>query len=664
MQPLPPAPEIIVTARALPAPAAERLLGISRISSERLEQAGGLGLEQVLREQAGLSLFRRSDARIGQPTSQGITFRGLGGNAASRALLVLDGVPQSDPFGGWINWPAYDPASLAEIRVVRGGGSVADGPGALAGTINLTSSEALGTDARVEGGSRGALFGSLRAGVTLGGGRLVLSGYGGRGEGFIPVERQSRGPADRASPYGYGGGRLRWLGPVAPQVTLEVMGSAFEDSRERGLAFTENRTRGQDGSLRLVGSGRWGWSALLYGQRRRFESSFAGTDATRSSAFRTALQYHVPGEALGWSMEVRPPIGEALELRIGSDGRQASGRSDEFGGYTAGVPARERSAGGKAGHAGLFAELTRSAGALTVSGTARLDRWRISDGIARERVIATGVVTNQRFATRSGWRPTARLAAGAALGGGVRLRSAAYLGWRLPTLNELFRPFRAGTDAVAANPLLEPEKLRGVEAGAEWRRGGVSASLTAFANRLSGPIANVTLGQGPGTFPGVGFVAAGGNYRVRRNLDAIDVEGVEAAGSWASGAWTLAGTLSLTNPRVRASGSAAVLNHLRPAQTAKVSAGASIQWQRDDRSAGLQLRHAGRQYEDDLNLLSLPAATTIDAAAAWPLGKAVALTFRAENVLNTRVVAGRTSDGVTERATPRALWFGLRMGSR
>jgi outer membrane cobalamin receptor len=165
----------------------------------------------------------------------------------------------------------------------------------------------------------------------------------------------------------------------------------------------------------------------------------------------------------------------------------------------------------------------------------------------------------------------------------VELRSAAYLGWRLPTLNELFRPFRAGSDAVAANPLLEPERLRGAEIGADWRRGAASLSLTAFANRLRAPIANVTLGTGPGTFPGVGFVAAGGSYRQRRNLDRIDVTGLEVAGAVTRGPWQLAGSLQLADARVGASGprrrSTACVRrrpHLSPREPACAGSGMSI----------------------------------------------------------------------------------------
>src|SRR3982750_2687422 len=131
---------IIVTARALPDPEAERAYLVDTIDGRRLKNSPSTQLDQILKDIPGLQLFRRSDARSGHPTSQGVTLRALGGNASSRALLVLDGVPQADPFGGWVNWPAYDPEDLAGIRLIRGGGSVANGPGALAGTIETSSS--------------------------------------------------------------------------------------------------------------------------------------------------------------------------------------------------------------------------------------------------------------------------------------------------------------------------------------------------------------------------------------------------------------------------------------------------------------------------------------------------------------------------------------------
>src|SRR5688572_872383 len=145
--PQPPAVEIVVTGRALAEPAAERAYSVERFDLRRIEQSPSRELDQLLKEVPGLQLFRRSDARSGHPTSQGVTLRALGGNASVRALLILDGVPQADPFGGWVNWPAYDPAALGRVRVVRGGGSVGNGPGALAGSIEMASRINEGVDA-------------------------------------------------------------------------------------------------------------------------------------------------------------------------------------------------------------------------------------------------------------------------------------------------------------------------------------------------------------------------------------------------------------------------------------------------------------------------------------------------------------------------------------
>jgi vitamin B12 transporter len=134
-----PAQEIVVTGRGLAEAAGEDVYDVVALDRERLTGSASNRLDEILKEVPGFQLFRRSDARSANPTSQGATLRGLGGNASSRALLILDGVPQSDPFGGWVSWPAYDPQRLGAVRVVRGGGSGVNGPGALAGTIELIS---------------------------------------------------------------------------------------------------------------------------------------------------------------------------------------------------------------------------------------------------------------------------------------------------------------------------------------------------------------------------------------------------------------------------------------------------------------------------------------------------------------------------------------------
>ena len=660
----PPAPQaaIIVTGKALPEPKAERVYAVERLDRRRIDQSPSHELDQLLKEVPGLQLFRRSDARTGHPTSQGVTLRALGGNASSRALLVLDGVPQSDPFGGWVNWPAYDPAILEQVRVVRGGGSVANGPGALAGTIEMTSRSDAGLSAEAAGGSRDSLDAQARLGAELGRGILSISARGERSDGFIPITEDTRGPADERAPYREWSGRGRWVAPIGGDTEVQANLSGFHDWRTRGTDFTENRTNGADASLRLVSRGRWQWSALAYWQWRNLMSSFASVSPGRMTATQVLLQDSVPSHGIGGSFELRPPMPGSIELRLGADTRRTDGESHELFSFVAGQPTRPRLAGGTTWTAGIFGEASAQVGRATLTAGARLDHWQIDDGHLFEQVIATGFVQRDvHDPRRDGWLPTARGGVAAPVGSGFRLRSAAYLGWRMPTLNELFRPFRAGLDATAANAGLDPERLAGAEAGADFERGRVRLGLTAFVNRLSDAIANVTLGEGPGTFEQVGFVTAGGAFRKRENIDAVKVHGVEASVEWSTGPWSLRAGASWTHARVEASGSATPLDGLRPAQTPNFAATLSGGWDRDGKGVQLVLRRVGPQFEDDLNTRALDGATTLDAYFAWPLAHGLQLVARGENLFDKTVEATINGDGSVERATPRTLSIGLRL---
>jgi outer membrane receptor protein involved in Fe transport len=658
----PPPPAIVITGKALPEAKADRVYAIERITSRQIEQSPSHELDQLLKDVPGVQLFRRSDARSGHPTSQGVTLRALGGNASSRALLVLDGVPQSDPFGGWINWPALDPSSLSEIRVIRGGGSVANGPGSLAGSIEMSSRGDIGIAGEIDAGSRRSFDARGRLGMDVGGGLLSLSARGARSEGFIPITQETRGPADERAPYRQWSGRARWVMPLAGSTELQAGLSGFHDRRTRGTEFSGDRTNGVDASVRIVGRGNLQWSALGYWQWRNLRSSTAGLTPGRTTASRVLLQDSVPSHGVGGSVEVRPPVPENFELRLGVDARRTTGEARELANYVAGEPMRRRRAGGETWTSGVFADASTELGAATLSGGARIDHWRVSNGHLFEQTIATGaVIRDERDPGRHGWLPTVRGGLLAPVVGGVSVRSAAYVGWRMPTLNELFRPFRAGIDATAANADLTPERLAGAEAGIEYTRGPVRLSVTGFVNRLNHAIANVTIGEGPGTFPQVGFVAAGGMFRQRQNIDAVRVRGVELSAEWAHGPWSLRAAGSFTRARMDASGPSDALDGMRPAQTPNFAGALVASWEHDGRGAELVLRRIGAQFEDDLNTRILKGATTIDASASWPLRRSLKLIARAENITNALVIAGVGGDGSVERATPRTLWIGLRL---
>lgn len=657
--------EIVVTGRGLDDSIGQEVYNSFAIDREELTGSASNRLEEILRSVPGFQLFRRSDARSGNPTSQGATLRALGGNASSRVLLILDGVPQTDPFGGWISWPAYDPRRLQSVQVTRGGGSGVYGPGALAGTIELFS--VLPSEARLMAeaayGSRNSVDAYAGANIPVGPGHVLASASYAQGEGFVPIIERQRGAVDRPSSYEQASASIRGVAPLSAATELQMSGTLFSDERDRGTAFSENRTQGADASLRLVGNGRWRWSALTYLQARDYYNSFGSVDDTRSTVSQVAEQYSVPSEGLGARFEVRPPVGNDIELRIGGDWRRTEGRTQERYFFVDGVGTRGRIAGGRTDTAGAFAEAAAESGSLTATAGARIDRWWISEGFLTERELATGTfLTDAGFADRSGWEPTGRV--GVALRATDRLtaRAAGYLGWRLPVLNELYRPFRVGSDATAANANLAPERLQGVEIGLEYRSvRNAHLGVTLFSNRLRDAIANVTLGEGPGLFPGVGFVAPGGQYRQRRNLDAIEAQGVELQAGVEAGAWSVDAGYSYVDAEVEADGPAASLHGLRPAQTPRHSLSTRLGWQRDGAGASLEMRYMGAQFEDDLNEQLLPDALVFNAAGTLPIRSGFAIQARVENLTGERVVAGISGEGIIERATPRTFWIGLRM---
>ncbi len=659
------ADDIIVTGNALPASKGDVAYDTVTITADRIATTASNRIEDVLKDVAGLQQFRRTDARSANATSQGATLRGLGGNASSRALLILDGVPQSDPFGGWISWPAFQTIRLSQVRITRGGGSGIAGPGALSGTIDFSSStgrDVNGLVADAAYGSRNSVEANALIGGKLGSGFGFVTASYARGDGFIPIVAAQRGPADIPAPYEQASFAARGVAPLSDSTEVQASLLAFTDRRTRGTVLSGNGGDGADASLRLVHQGAWQWQALAYVQARKFTSGFVSIDAARATVAQTVDQYNVPSTGLGARFEVRPPTGDTVELQLGGDWRRTSGQTNELFTYVAGKPTRSREAGGASETAGLFAEASAKLGSLTLTGGGRVDHWSISQGRLIERTIATGAfVRNEIAPDRKGWETTGRGGFAWAVSDAVSLRGAAYLGWRLPTLNELYRPFRVGADATAANPALLTERMKGAEIGFDWKpSGALRVSATGFANQLNRPIANVTLAAGPGTFPGVGFVAAGGAFRQRRNLDAIHSKGIELDLHWQAGDWMARASYALTDARVRASGLALPLNGLRPAQVPSHLASVTLGW----KSLSATARYVSGQYEDDLNQRRLRGSLTFDAVATVPISDRLSLTLRGENLSNRQVDAAISGAGIVERATPRTLWLGVKFGAR
>lgn len=641
-------PVIVVTGQGLPETPGTTAYSQRTIEREEIITAPSGRIEDVLGSVAGFQQFRRSGSRSSNPSAQGATLRALGGNATSRALVLLDGVPVSDPFFGFIPFTSLAPERLGTIRVTRGGGAGPFGAGALAGVIELESARPSALSSFTGSAlvnDRGGTEASASLSGNLGAGFGSASVRWDRGPGFFTTPRDQRVPATARAGYDSWSASVRGAAPVNDSVELQARGLVFEDRRTLRFEGADSSTRGADASIRLIGKGDWEFDALAYLQARNFSNVVIS-----STRFVKVLdQRNTPSTGLGGKLELRPPVSAPHVLRFGVDYRQSDGELQEeaFSAFTGNLRERRR-AGGKNSDLGLFIEDDWALGLLVLTGGLRLDHTRITDGFFEARDADNVLVSETRSADRSDWSMSYRAGATFAASDQIRLRAAAYRGLRLPTLNELYRPFVVFPVVTQANAALENERLEGFEVGVDWNP--VSAfefTLTAFDNRVEGAIANVTLEP---------------NLRQRQNLPAIEARGVELGARAALGQFSFDGTLAYTDAEVDGSGASAALNGNRPPQTPRWAGAATLAWKpANGWVAAATLRHVGKQFESDLETGVLPAATTLGAYFQAPIFGAFSLVLRGENLTGETIVT-RNSNGAFDLGTPRTVWGGVRYG--
>ena len=637
---------IVVTGEGLSLPPGTPAYGSVIIDRDRLTNSASGRIESVLGDVAGFQQFRRSDSRSANPSAQGATLRALGGNASSRTLVLLDGVPMADPFFGYIPFSALVPDRLSVVRVTRGGGIGAFGAGAVAGTIELASA----TRDQLPTLAASAFYGSkdateLTASLTpdLGGGYISLSGRWDRGDGFQTTPKDQRVAATAPAAYDGWSTNLRAVAPLSATSEIQFRGTIFHDERTLRFKGADSMSEGQDASIRFISRGAWQVDALAYIQARNFSNIVIS-----ASTFRKSLdQRNTPSTGIGGKIELRPPVGPDHVLRIGADTRFATGDMFEDA-YNANVAANpvtsRRHAGGEQMTTGLFAEDDWTLGRLVLTGGVRADRWTISNGFYR--ASGTGAANNS-FADRSDWQFSGRAGALYRISDAVALRGAAYSGFRLPTLNELYRPFVVFPITTRANAALTPEKLKGAEAGVDVTPvQGLILSVTGFINRLDDAIANVTLTA---------------NTRERQNVDHITAKGVELTAIGRVSDFLLSASYAYSHSMVHAPGMG--FDGLTPAQSPRHAASATLAWEpKEGPALSATLRYVSKQYEDDLQKDVLPHALTVDAVARLPLGHGVTLVARGENLFDEEVVT-RNAAGSIDLGTPRTLWIGFRFAS-
>lgn len=622
-------------------------------------------LKATLDADTRFSAFRDTRSYAAHPTTQGIRLRNLGANASSRALVLLDGVPQNDPFGGWIYWHPFNLAQIDRVEVNASGGGEAWGNLGSGGVISIVSKNPAPPYARVSvaAGSASTYSANASASQQLADG-LVFD-LGGRyfdTDGFYALRSDQRGPIDKKafSQSESLQARLRWS---SRDWSAQLSGAAFRDERGNGTPLARNETEGRDFAFvaerRLAARGS-SVNATLYFQDRAFPNVFSSVAEDRASEQPALDQYDVPAEAFGAAVSYRVAYSDDEYLLAGIDYRRATGSVNESfrnmgGGFT-----RDRHAGGRQDFAGAFATLAKAVGARDLlTFTARVDRVENSEGVRIERdTVNDLVLIDERYADRSDSAPSGSARWRHSFSDTLASYATLFSGFRAPTLNELYRPFRVRNDITEANPQLSNERHHGIELALAARAadGSWEARAAAFHYRVEDVIANALLTTEPGFDPLFGFIPAGGSGSRRENLDRSHVSGAEIRASWQAGERaTFAVEATYTETEVDRDAALPGFEGNAFPQSPQLRANARVDWQASE-ALRLTARAVwiGESYENLENSLSFGGdAAAVDLVASYQLTPNASLGLAIQNAFDETLETGISSDGLVTIDAPR-----------
>ena len=620
---------------------------------ERLEAAPGLALDDALHQVAGFQLFRRTSSWTANPTTEGVSLRGLGSTAASRTLVVSDQVPLNDAFGGWVHWNEVPALAVQRVELLRGGSSDLYGSSAMGGVVNVVPETAPGTPglhvavdalgATENTGSGDAMVsGAARRVGALGALSLLSTG------GYVPTAPGFRGAVDAPSNVSDQAARVEMRGQFGGGWSGFLRGNLLNEARQNGTPLQTNGTRlwryaaGVDEErARSTGNVR------VFGSREAYRQSFSSITADRNSEKLSRLQ-RVPTDEFGVAAMGSRLFGHGLSGAADVDLRDVRATDAETP-VSAGVPGAVTALSARQREAGGFVDGLWQPKRWSVSGSLRVDSFRTFDG----RSVTSGAVTGEPEVSELVASP--RLGLVRELPHGLSLTATAFRAFRGPTMNELYRTGQVGQQVTLANPRLLAERATGWEAGGEWTGAGLGhVRAVCFWTEVNRPISAVLLSQAP----------SGAQTLQRQNLGQIRSRGVmvEAQtetrhGLDASVGYQLAvATVTAFNT---ASAVQANLTGKWIPEVPRQSVTATVNYAAP-RVASFHViaSYQGQEFDDAANQYLLHPYARVDASAERALGRGLSLWAGAQNVLDRAIQAGRTP--VLTLAAPRLVEGGVR----
>jgi len=593
---------------------AETPANVTVLDSTALQQSPGTNLDDRLRDVPGFSLFRRSSSLAANPTTQGISLRGIGSSGASRTLVLWDGIPANDPFGGWVYWTQFVPGEIARAEISRGAATSIFGDRAMSGAIGIFSRQPEKLHVLGEYAFGNENTHDLSAGFADAWSRVAISGTARAftSDGYYIVPASIRGAADTRANVQFVTGDVR-IDHYTSAGDLFFKTSVLAEERQNGTLLTHNSTGLGTLSLRYAREFTDDSLSLLgFHTREGFHATFDSVAAGRRTDSLTYSQT-VPSEAVGgaalWQHHA-----SRWNLLGGADVYRVEGSSTDHL-----VPKGLRVGGGTQLQHGVYGQADATLGWL-----------KLFAGV-RHSFAGEG----SRFLSPSGGFVAGKKR--------LRARASVYRSFRAPTLNELYRDFKAGNTTTKANPALLPETLWGAEAGFDFVGENSTVRVTAYRNALDNLITNVTLNSSPTAI-----------VRARANAAAALSRGVEA--EFRQRLRDFTGELKYLYVESR------YVTGFRVAQIPKHQGTAQLTYHRGGTFASAGLRTYAYQFDDDLNVYRLPGYASLQFVLHRHLARALSAEVALENALNRQFYTAFTP--TPNIGAPRLWHVGLRWDGR
>ncbi len=164
--------EVVVTATTPDGTLRTAPHGVTVITAQDIARSSATSLGTLLGQEANLHL----QSFFGTDRDATIDLRGMGATASSNVQIVVDGVRINEPDLSGADLAAIPLAQIERIEVVRGGGSVRWGNGAVAGVIQIFTKRGRVGTPQLDVRTGVASFATTETRIGVGGGAGPLSG--------------------------------------------------------------------------------------------------------------------------------------------------------------------------------------------------------------------------------------------------------------------------------------------------------------------------------------------------------------------------------------------------------------------------------------------------------------------------------------------------------